>query len=427
MGIYRRIFFGPVLQPHALPLGHRSILSADQKKEKSITTHWKHCMTLHLENTLISSHQPPSFMRSITHVILNPVSGAKTTEDVYENEVLPLLNEVGVSDIQVHRTESEGDAGRIASRLISGIDSSGAISMVLLGGDGTTHEVVNGIVQQDTGRCIVPCSVKLALVPTGTANALYASLYPNETSSDESYKLKSVRAMISPKGSEYPLALSAVSSSSSKEATIAHLITSHALHASILADSEALRSTHPGIERFKLAAAQNMTKWTLADVRLKGKGAEETIELYDADTSTFKIISSNEARFTHPIFYFVCVTTDRLEPTFVPAPLSGPLLSSSHDAKLHRPKDAVDIVVIRPLRDPALKDYVNRDDGFWLSDESNSIRGDFASRVVQQVIGGMYNNGKHIAMHYDNDGPLICEYFRCGGYEWTPVSDIVAA
>lgn len=369
--------------------------------------------------------QPPTFMNGITHVILNPASGAKTTEDVYTKEVLPLLEELSVSDLQVHRTESEGDAAKIARRLSSHLNSSEAISLILLGGDGTTHEVLNGIIQQRKGKCYIPCNVKLALVPTGTANALYASLYPDEASTDRSYKLKSIRAMFSSSRSSYPLALSAVSSSSAEEATIAHLITSHALHASILADSEALRSTHPGIERFKIAAAQNMTKWTLADVTLKGKGKDDTVEIYDADNSTFKTISLQEAQFTDPIFYFVCVTTDRLEPTFVPAPLSGPYLSSTHDEKLQRSKDAVDIVVIRPLRDPALKEFVKREDAFWSSDESESIRGDFAARVVQQVIGGMYNEGKHISMHYDNDGPLVCEYFRCGGYEWTPVSIFV--
>ena len=299
--------------------------------------------------------------------------------------------------------------------------------MILLGGDGTTHEVVNGIVQQKDGECYIPCNVRIALVPTGTANALYASLYPDEESTKEAYKLKSIRALFSPQGSNYPLALSAVSSKASERATIAHLITSHALHASILADSEALRETHPGIERFKIAAAQNMTRWTLADVKLRGIGTENSLQIYDAASSSFKTVPLQDAQFTDPIFYFACITTDRLEPTFVPAPFSGPSSSGSNaDSNWQRPEDAVDIVIMRPLRNPALKEYANREDDFWLGSDSESIRGDFASGVVQPIIGGMYDKGKHISMRYEGGGPLICEYYRCGGYEWTPVSHTVA-
>lgn len=362
---------------------------------------------------------------SVVHLIINPASGAKATEDILKEDVLPLFKKHTSIQIKEHRTTCEGDGVRIAKEILDGVkqgNDDDTLRLVLLGGDGTIHEVLNGIVQQREGKCEIPCNVKIALVPTGTANAVYASLYPDKSLEERTYKLKSIQAMLSNEYTEYPQALFTVASERTKKATISVVVTSHALHASILADSEALRSSHPGIERFKIAATQNMSRWTLADLELKGRGQGDTIQLYDPTSSTFKDISPKEAQFSDPIIYFICVTIDRLEPSFVVAPYSGPTFSSLQRKELQRPSDAVDILLIRPLRDPALQQYTDKKDAFWLDEESNSVREDFAQKTIQQVVKGMYSNGKHIDLQYDNIGPYICEYYRCGGYKWIPVS-----
>lgn len=356
------------------------------------------------------------------HVVINPASGARKTEDIYTNDISPLLQQYEASlNIIEHRTASEGDGIRIGKDIASKSTSKDdTITIILLGGDGTTHEILNGIVGYRNERCFIPCHFNLVLVPTGTANALYASLYPEEKTDSETYKLLNLKAFLSDSEQKHSLALTQVSIDGG-ESSIAHLITSHALHASILADSEALRSTYPGIERFKVASAQNASIWTPAKVKLQGRGKSERIQLFNPDTSAFEDIDDGKTELEGPFFYFVCVTTDRLESNFVPAPYSGP---SSPIPSLQRPSDAVDILIIRPLRDPKLAKYVSRDASFWSDEESKSLRDEFASTRVQAIVGGMYNEGQHVSLRYGGDsGPYMCEYYRCGGYEWTPVSN----
>ena len=352
------------------------------------------------------------------HLIVNPASGARLAEKVLRDDVLPLLRQHSPPPtLHEHWTECEDDGARIARELVEGAAQPvSPLVLVLLGGDGTTHEVLNGIVEQRDGRCSVRRKVRLALVPTGTANALYASLYPGQHEGS-AYRLNSVRALLAGQADEYPLALTSVSTGA-HDLLIAHLITSHALHASILADSEALRSTHPGIERFKIAAAQNISRWVNARVQLTPRAGK--LQRYDPESKAFIDVALDEGRFDGPILYFVCVSTDRLEPTFVPAPFSGPWQGDK--TQQQRPSDAVDVVVIRPLSDPALQSEVNRDGSFWLHDESATLREDYAKDRVQAVVGGMYDEGKHVDLRYDGSGPPICEYYRCAGYDWTPVS-----
>jgi hypothetical protein len=50
-----------------------------------------------------------------------------------------------------------------------------------------------------------------------------------------------------------------------------------------------------------------------------------------------------------------------------------------------------------------------------------------------QVLTGAYQNGSHIQLTYTEDGQLttaidgraVIEYIRCGGWEWTPVRNII--
>ncbi|UZJ53939.1 hypothetical protein CBS101457_003259 [Exobasidium rhododendri] len=367
------------------------------------------------------------------HLVINPASGANLTESILAEEVLPLIAQYKFHRVHEHRTNCAGDGRRIGKDLVASVASTGTtLVLVLLGGDGTTHEVLNGIVREVDGKNVVPVNVRMALVPTGTANALYASLYPGLKIDEKANMLKSLKALLSDEASEYPLALTNVTSleattqSNASSTMIAHLITSHALHASILADSEALRSTHPGIERFKIVSAQNISKWTNAKIHLQGmkrNGSGKAVSRYDADDSQFEEIPLSEEDVAGPILYFVCVTTDRLEPTFVPAPFSGPSSSSQNNRSLQRPSDAVDIVMIRPLLDPALKDYRDKEESFWTGEESRSIREDYAGRNAQNIFGGMYNEGQHIKLRYGGDGPYVCEYLRCAGYTWTPLEE----
>ena len=90
------------------------------------------------------------------HIIVNPVAGKRKA---FKNlkKVESLLNARGVS-YQTHKTGGVHDAEYIARKLTE----EGENEIIVLGGDGTLNEVLNGI--SDPSVC------KLGLVPSGTGN-----------------------------------------------------------------------------------------------------------------------------------------------------------------------------------------------------------------------------------------------------------------
>lgn len=89
-------------------------------------------------------------------IIFNPTAGKKKASKGLQT-VCALLTERGVA-YQVHQTAETRDAEKIARRLTK----AGATNLIVLGGDGTLHEVLNGI--DDPARC------NLGLIPLGTGN-----------------------------------------------------------------------------------------------------------------------------------------------------------------------------------------------------------------------------------------------------------------
>ncbi|KAI0340152.1 hypothetical protein BDW22DRAFT_444134 [Trametopsis cervina] len=193
------------------------------------------------------------------------------------------------------------------------------------------------------------------------------------------------------------------------QTSISVVVASTSLHASILHDSEALRATHPGIERFKIAAQQNITRWYDARVKLlpvSGSG----VKVYDPSKKEFVPHPAGEdgsVVLEGPFAYFLStMSVDRLEPTFRITPLHSSIPPS--DASL-------DVVILRPLRDKSI------------SAESDRDREVFASKSMA-VLGGAYRDGAHINMRYsdggdvveEGEGEVVAEYFRCSGWEWIP-------
>jgi diacylglycerol kinase (ATP) len=91
-------------------------------------------------------------------VICNPSSGGGTCEPDAVREALADL------DIDWVATEGAGDAQEAAEEWSEGL-------LIVVGGDGTVNEVVNGL-----GRAGFPGDVTLAVLPMGTGNDLAATL-----------------------------------------------------------------------------------------------------------------------------------------------------------------------------------------------------------------------------------------------------------
>lgn len=102
-------------------------------------------------------------------LIYNPNAGKRQAELILNGVVLPGLRKRGI-DCDVVATERVGHAREIG--MTSDLRSYQAA--VTLGGDGTFHELVNGILARKDGQ-----RVAVSLIPLGTGNGLSATLRQN--------------------------------------------------------------------------------------------------------------------------------------------------------------------------------------------------------------------------------------------------------
>ncbi|KAI0086672.1 hypothetical protein BDY19DRAFT_908095 [Irpex rosettiformis] len=197
-----------------------------------------------------------------------------------------------------------------------------------------------------------------------------------------------------------------------EKTSISAVVTSTALHASILHDSEALRASHPGIERFKIAAQQNLTRWYHASVNLLPP-KDSSVQIFDPSQNKFVPYQNPQqggrATLQGPFAYFLStVNVDRLEPAFR-------ITSLFHSLPPDPDTNTLDVVIIRPLRDKSIRE------------DSDYDRELFAKKSMA-VLGAAYQDGKHVKLRYKDgevvddveDGDVVVEYLRVGGWEWVP-------
>lgn len=190
---------------------------------------------------------------------------------------------------------------------------------------------------------------------------------------------------------------------------------STSLHAALLSDSEALRAEHPGVERFKMAAEANLPIAFQATSILSGQVLQYSPK-DDCFVAPFSAPTGDNGEVTleGPFSYFLSTTTaNRLEPTFVIAPTL-----MSHPAT-EQDRATFDLIILRPHRDPV----VQRAEG---EDDKANARGE----RLGEAMGWAYQNGSHVKKTYSSDGQggiedagdgeVVCEIFRCEGFDWIP-------
>ena len=102
-------------------------------------------------------------------LIYNPNAGKRQAESILQNVVLTGLRQRGI-ECDVIATERVGHAREIGlTRDLRGYDAA-----VSLGGDGTFHELVNGILARKDGQRLA-----VSLIPLGSGNGLAATLRQN--------------------------------------------------------------------------------------------------------------------------------------------------------------------------------------------------------------------------------------------------------
>ena len=101
-------------------------------------------------------------MSSNVHVILNPAASSGGGR-----RLLPRLEDALAArniEFRLHRTRGPGHAAELARRAVA----DGCDRLVVAGGDGTIHEVANGLLEGEGTR-----RVPIAVVPVGTGNDFY--------------------------------------------------------------------------------------------------------------------------------------------------------------------------------------------------------------------------------------------------------------
>lgn len=363
--------------------------------------------------------------RKMALVVYNPAGGDNTAKQFVEAHVLPLLKTNDIPIARVVETEHAGHAGTAAFEFVDSTVS-GPMDIIVASGDGTIHEIISTIALAPSYKNrspTTPAQVNLILVPCGTANALYSSLFLPKPGDDPiQYRLQGIHAFIK-KDKRVPLTLAITDilvppqgkglAPVREKTTVSAVVTSTALHASILHDSEALRAEIPSIERFKVAARQNIGKWYSGCAKLSPSKSTGVVEIWNPFDGEFVPHAESDEDDPYvdidgPFAYFLStINVDRLEPAFQIAPLV---------TAEPRTGAFLDVVVVRPYRDASLSGL-----------EAEEERKVFAEKCGD-ILRAAYQSGNHINLRYNSvgkivsegEGELVVEYFRCGGWEWIP-------
>lgn len=101
------------------------------------------------------------------HVIINPASRSGRGLKIWKSQIEPALKNEQIS-YQSYLSEKSGDLLKIAENLSTHTEDDGLLRVIVLGGDGTVNEVLQGI--SDPSRLL------LGYIPTGSSNDLARDL-----------------------------------------------------------------------------------------------------------------------------------------------------------------------------------------------------------------------------------------------------------
>ncbi|KAG9324819.1 hypothetical protein KVV02_004692 [Mortierella alpina] len=281
-------------------------------------------------------------------VVLNPHSGRKQGIHVWETAVLPALNHAH-KPFRLIESTSQGHVQSyfndnikpILSDLVQSLSvvndsaspspsitrpSAATLQVMVLGGDGSVHEIVNGILQGIAGTDFVSDQfrpkIEFAIIPTGTGNAISTSI--GVTSVQDA-----VDRFLA--GKAVPLRLMTVSTQAKvdKCLTIATkwdtrlytvVVNSFGLHCATVYDAEEFR--HLGNERFRQAAMKNVENLKQYEGLLELHGPVQT---YDRSSKSLGLFSggSGSLQLRGPFTYLLITKQASLEPGFTPTPFAS--------------------------------------------------------------------------------------------------------
>ncbi|TGZ84680.1 hypothetical protein EX30DRAFT_337174 [Ascodesmis nigricans] len=193
---------------------------------------------------------PPQLDSSISdvHVLVSTASGGACAISYNSYIVQPLFEELRISS----ETSETTSATSISECMTAWSSRPRPQTVLLLSGDTGIYDAINAP--------IASSNITLAIFPLGTGNAFASSAHLSRGYSPlaallfgTAHSIPTFRARFSP-GSRWASTGTPVPD----EGIIGAVVISWGFHAALVADSESLRGAGVGVERFKIAAEQNL-------------------------------------------------------------------------------------------------------------------------------------------------------------------------
>ncbi|ODQ77124.1 hypothetical protein BABINDRAFT_163851 [Babjeviella inositovora NRRL Y-12698] len=238
----------------------------------------------------------PLYLRNHVLVIDSASSGAGrgASPGIYQQVIQPLFEILAIKH-QYVLTQSATHIAEIAASLSHERDT----TVLIISGDTSIQEFVNGL-----GKIATPKKIFIATIPHGTGNALSRSLRPDNG------PLLAVKSLLEGSFGAFPIyevqfpPLSSFVASSEPVSLLKFVVVlSWGFHASLVADSDTPEMRKLGLQRFQVAAQDNLKREQIyhGTVEILAKG-----NVLTADNGPFS--------------YVVVTPVTRFEPTFEISP-----------------------------------------------------------------------------------------------------------
>ncbi|KAF9436251.1 hypothetical protein BGZ76_004479 [Entomortierella beljakovae] len=264
-----------------------------------------------------------SFSSSPLFVVLNPYAGRKHGLEQFTKIIKPILDQAGLP-YQLIETSEKGHAQSFIKDYFTGLTQlSTPQPIMVVGGDGTVHELVNGIIE---GLAACPSlsaniqpRVEFCIVPVGTGNAIATSLGISSVQDavDRLIAGNSTPMKVIEVSRRFYENSTGVDVESWKPLLYTAVVSSFGLHCVTVKDAERLRFLGKG--RFKISALKNI-------IFLKQYEGSITIhgpfQQYTRDRNEMVPESAITQRLPGPFTYLVLSKQKSLSPGFTPTPLA---------------------------------------------------------------------------------------------------------
>ncbi|RJE20188.1 Diacylglycerol kinase catalytic domain protein [Aspergillus sclerotialis] len=307
-----------------------------RSESQEVCTFLESIRVTYIPSTILSVYLfrdiPPHFQGRNVHVVISTASGTGKGKNVFHNVLQPFLSHLKLDNYKLHETQSPNTISELANSTFLPCARTGIPqTIVLFSGDGGLVDIVNAF---HTSTDMVLAPPNIALIPTGTGNAMASSIgllrHPNSTLvallQGKPVLLPTFVANFSPGAQQVISEGQNVSALNNKFATGSQspvvygaVVASWGLHATLVADSDTAEYRKFGNERFKMAAKELLYPSNGSEThRYNG-----VIDLVKWDELEKKQYVETMKHTEH--MYMLATLVSRLEKDFVISPNSLPL------------------------------------------------------------------------------------------------------